>query len=130
MNIEILYPGAFGFFLIIFYFVRLRQKNEILKNGIKTKGKVIDLSLDYSGQTRSYYPVVRFTLNDGTWMTEKYSVGTLPASFKTGEDVDLIYKLEDPTSFIITNKNSYIDKIFLIIGILLVFYSAYLFFAT
>lgn len=127
MNTEILYPGAFGFFLIIFYFVRLRQKHNILQNGIKTTGKIIDLSLDYSGQTRSYYPIVRFTLNDGTWITEKYSVGTLPASFKKGEDVDLIYNLDNPATFIITNKSKHIDKVFLVIGILLLLYSTYLF---
>jgi hypothetical protein len=130
MNTEILYLGTFGIFLIIFYFIRLRQKKHVLKNGIKTTGRVIDLSLEYSEQTRSYYPIVRFSLNDGTWITEKYSVGTLPASFKRGEDVELIYNPNNPTSFFIINKSEHIDKVFLAIGISLILYSTYLFLTT
>lgn len=87
---------------------------------------MIDFNLDYSDQTHSYYPIVRFALNDGTWVTKKYTVGTLPASFKKGEEVNLIYSPDDPTSFIIINKLEYTDKAFLFIGILLLFFSAYL----
>lgn len=123
MNTDLL----IGVFLIIFYIARSAEKTSLLKNGIPTKAIVLDLSLEQDGNRISlYYPIIRYALKDGTWITEKYSDGTKPASFKKGDEVDILYDLNNPSSFIIiNNKIEHLDKIFLIVGLLASIYSAY-----
>jgi len=122
-----LFTGIGGLVLIVFYFLRYRKNKDYQKNGVATDGVVIDLSLEYNRrQERYYYPIIRFALVDGTWVTSKYSDGSYPASFEKGEKVKLLYKEEDPESYIIiSNKQKHVDKIFLIIGMFLLAYSLY-----
>ena len=87
MNEE-MYIALIGVFLIIFSIIRYMRKKNLLKNGISAKGRVIDLNLEHSGQTNIYYPIVRFKVEDGPWITEKYSDGTNPSSFKKGDEID------------------------------------------
>ena len=125
-NVE-LFAGAAGLFFIAFYFFRYKKSKEYQKNGISTNGVVIDVLLEYNhSQDRYYYPIVRFALADGTWFTSKYSDGTYPASFAKGEKVRLLYKEDDPESYIIVgDKNKHADRLFLVIGALLCAYSLF-----
>eukprot|EP01132_Coremiostelium_polycephalum_P017079 gene17079-20484_t len=66
------------------YLVRYKKSKDYQQNGIKTEGTITDIILDYKGQGRYYYPIVSFTLKDGTWVKAKYSDGSYPASFKVG----------------------------------------------
>lgn len=125
-NSDLLVGGG-GLVLLAFYFLRYIRYKDYQKNGLPADGEVTDLSLEYNQrQERYYYPIIRFALRDGTWVTAKYSDGSYPASFKNGESVKLFYKEENPESFIIVNnKQRHTDKIFLIIGTLMLAYSFY-----
>jgi len=118
--------GLSGLIFIIFYIARYKKSKDYQKNGIRTQGTVVEVSLFYdSRQERYYYPIVKYALQDGTWVTEKYSDGSYPSLFKKGEQVELIYKQEDPSSYIIISKTKHVDKIFLIIGVLAILFFLY-----
>lgn len=124
-----LFIGIGGIVLLVFYFLRYNKNKEYIKSGVKATGIVIDVVQNYDhSRDRYFYPIVRFSLADGTWMTEKYSDGTVPSLFKKGDKVEILYKINDPTSFIITTGISkHTNIIFLVIGVLMLSYSIYYF---
>lgn len=121
--------GIAGLILLAFYFFRYKKVKKYQKLGREVKGRVINVVLKHSKNgNRYYYPTVRFTLPDGTWVTETYSDGTFPATFKKDEYVNILYDPEDTSSFIIiSEKHKHIDRTFLVIGVLMLFYSLYCF---
>ncbi|PYF74063.1 DUF3592 domain-containing protein [Pedobacter nutrimenti] len=120
--------AVIGLALILMYFIRYRKRKDYQLNAIKTTGVVVDVVVEFKGVGRFYYPIVSFTLNDGTWVREKYSDGSTPSLFKKGEQVELLYKSDDPASFMIVNdKSNYFDKILLAIGVIIILYSLFVF---
>ena len=72
------------------------------ENGVTVQGKVVSLKRECSSGRRSsgttYYPVFRFTAQDGKEYRVEHNQGSNPPAWKKGEEVELIYLPDDPQS--------------------------------
>ena len=72
------------------------------ENGVTVQGKVVSLKRERSSGRRSsgttYYPVFRFTAQDGKEYRVEHNQGSNPPAWKKGEKVELIYLPDDPQS--------------------------------
>jgi len=125
MNMTFLYLGLVGLFLVLFSVFKIRKKIKYERNGIKTSATVIAVEevVNIRRMERRFYPVVKFMLRNGDWFKGKYSDGSLPASYKIGDNVDIVYIEEKPEAYIITQQN-WKSLIFLVIGLVLLGYCA------
>lgn len=95
--IEYLYGGMFiiSFVLIYFAIKQYESTIELINNGIKTSGKVIDLIEISDSDGSTYKPVFKFTDKTGAEITFKSSVSSSPASYKIGDSVKIIYSKDN-----------------------------------
>lgn len=118
-SFKLLLLGLGGLIFISTYIIKYKKRKDYEKHGIRVLGIVLEVKLFYDrSRQRQYYPIVKYALEDGTWMIEKYSDGSSPASFKKGEQVEVLYNRKEPSSYIIVNKNNHSDKLFLLIGVM------------
>lgn len=50
---------------------------------------------------KAYRPVVRFRLQDGSWLERKHTVGVYPAKYSEGEHILIKYDPKDPGHFVL-----------------------------
>ncbi|HUE10217.1 MAG TPA: DUF3592 domain-containing protein, partial [Steroidobacteraceae bacterium] len=73
--------------------------------GLRAPGKVLQLvSRPASRGGSTYHPVVRFTTASGTPVQFEDGVGTNPPQYSVGNDVQVLYLAEAPTSSAIINR--------------------------
>ncbi|MFL6652603.1 MAG: DUF3592 domain-containing protein [Sulfurifustaceae bacterium] len=60
-------------------------------------GQVIDLDRSHSGDSTSYYPIVKFETRAGQVRTFRNPVGSNPPSFRVGETVEVLYDEAQPS---------------------------------
>lgn len=91
------------FGIAIFYVAFKFQLNtkKIAKIGEQAEGVVFDIveSSDTKSQVR--YPIIRFVTSQKEWITEQYSISTLPGFFKKGQKVTIIYNPNNPKEFFV-----------------------------
>lgn len=71
------------------YFFRSTQ--DLLKNGLRSTGKVVELR-----KTRSYKPVVEFETADNRTIIAVCKVGSTPPRYKVGDSVTVLYRAASP----------------------------------
>lgn len=81
--------------LIIDYFV-FQSESQLAKNGIETKGIVIEYSEDNSDRTTIYFPIILFHTEDNRNITFVASQGSSHFDYEIGEEVDVIYLPDNP----------------------------------
>lgn len=77
------------------------DSHRIVEGGITAQGEVVSLKRERSsgrrgGSRTSYYPVFRFTAQDGQVYRVKHNQGSNPPVWKKGEKVELIYLPDNP----------------------------------
>jgi hypothetical protein len=94
--------AALGLLVLTGY---LGQKTAALETrGLRAEGKVVALESSRSHDSTSYYPVVDFTDKNGTPVHFRDNTGSNPPSYRTGEDVTVLYLDYNP------QKTAIIDK--------------------
>lgn len=79
-----------------------RRHARLLREGEAARGTVLRLERD----RHSYFPVVRFLTRQQQWITARYHIGSKPASYAEGEEVDIRYQPADPQDFTIVGADS------------------------
>ncbi len=78
---------------------------DMVRNGVKAKGEVVDIESRYSSSSDSsgytYYAVVEFKDMSNATHRFRDSVGSSSSLYKRGDDVDVIYMPEDKSDAII-----------------------------
>ena len=75
------------------------DSHQIVEGGITAQGEVVSLKRERSRGRRgggSYYPVFRFTAQDGQEYRVKHNQGSNPPAWTKGEKVELIYLPDNP----------------------------------
>lgn len=105
--------GAFLFGAFLWY----QSTVTFLDEALEVPGVVSDLVYSRSGDSNSYYPVVRFEDSLGRMVEFRSSSGSNPPSYDRGDEVSVFYRPEEP-------ENARIDGLFslwggaLVLGIL------------
>ena len=92
-TIDYLYGGFFVISLVFIYFA-LKEYNKskyLILEGVKTKGKVIDLIRKSSDDGYTYTPVFEYKDKLNNTITFKSSVSSKPASYRVGDVVHIVY---------------------------------------
>jgi hypothetical protein len=89
--------GGIGLLMVIGAFFLWKRSKNLLANGIKTEGTVIDLigRRGSKGGT-TYTPQVGFKAMDGREITFMGHVGSNPPSFQVGQIVPVVYLPNNP----------------------------------
>jgi hypothetical protein len=118
-----------GLFLIFFIKGRKERKKKILSNCKEVTGMVADIEMEYSkngGPT--YFPVVRFEIDEKKVIMQKYSDGNNPSKYTKYQDITIQYWTEDPKEFLIKrHDNGQVELLMVFLGIGMILYSAFLF---
>ena len=110
----------------IFAFFKFQEKrNKVIENGIEVTGIVFESSknapLDYTNSTnfRSNHPTIRFVTKEGLWITEQADYGGSGFFLKQGQQVTVIYNVDNPKEFIYKTSTdlSKFGYLFLVVGI-------------
>lgn len=131
---EILIPIIFGLVFCIAGFYVNYKIEYLKKNGIKTKGYIIDYVREYNYSSRNifkyyYYPLVKFVDNNGKNRQVKLQTGT---SFKPSNKLPLetiiFYTEENGELEVTTNSNltEIMGVIFVIIGLSVIIVTLFL----
>lgn len=67
-----------------------------LDQSVSANGTVIDLGLRYSGNSRVYYPIIKFTDESGQEIEFRSSFGSNPPAYQVGEKVSILYIPDNP----------------------------------
>ena len=119
MNDNILYGLIASLLVLCIGILKFLQRKHYEKNGVKVRGIVSDLVLEYQGGTRAYYPVVIYSTLEEIEFEEKSSFGTYPSVYEKGQEIYIIYDLVNQKKFIIDNKKSiYIEFVCISIGLI------------
>jgi hypothetical protein len=98
-------------------------------SGLSVMGTVEEIVTDYNGNSKIYYPVINYTTIDKREIEKEYHIGSYPAVFKKGEEVQVIYLADSPTDFIIAGKfTRAMELIFSITGVACVISALILYF--
>lgn len=115
-----------GATVLLFYCVRRATRQNFRRQDKVVRGKVVDVILEsHIQQGRLYYPIVKFTLENGEYLRARYSDGTMPAAYKKGEEVTVYYQPDQPGDFIIEGQQR-MDVLVLLIGLILLGVGLYL----
>lgn len=95
--------AALGTFFVVLGIRTLRQRRQFVERGSATFGVVVDLAVRRTrrhskrGGSRSlYHPVVEFTARGDDVMQFTSEFGTMPAWYKVGQQVQVLYDPENP----------------------------------
>lgn len=126
MEYESLIAIIGGTIVLLFYCVRRAKRQNFRRQGKVVRGKVVDVVLESHIQRgRLYYPIVKFTLENGEYLRARYSDGTMPTAYKKGEEVTVYYQPDQPEDFIIEGQQR-MDVLVLLIGLILLGVGLYL----
>lgn len=80
--------------------VKAHNSYQVSADGVVAQGEVVSLKRERStgrrGSKTTYYPVFRFTAQDGREYRVKHNQGSNPPAWKKGEKVELIYLPDNP----------------------------------
>jgi hypothetical protein len=96
-----------------------KMRRSFQLHGISSEGVVVrfDEQKGYD-DTTVYVPVISFVLRGQKWVTLPYNGSTLFSSFKTGQIVSVLYKLENHTDFIVLDdEKPWIELSFGVVGL-------------
>ncbi len=111
-----LYLILFGFiFFGIGVGMSLNQKL-IERYGVQTPGEVINLANRCDNDGCTYFPVVRFELQNGRTMSFDSSFSSNPPAYDVGEKVTVIYPQDAPEKADIKGGGKVLRIVFTIIG--------------
>lgn len=109
-----------GVAFLLFYVIRRSKRRKLQYHGTATKGRVVEIiSESRAGRGIFYYPIVRFTRDDGEHVQYKYSDGAIPAAYRKGDEVKIYYQPDHPEDFIIEGQQR-TDILFLLLGLILI----------
>lgn len=99
---------------------------KIARTGIETDGVVVGMDMDGSADP-SYnyrYPIVKFLTESNTWITKAASIGGMPALYKIGTKVTVVYQSNAPEKFFIKDKITYLlPRAIIVVGIGLILFA-------
>jgi hypothetical protein len=105
--------GVVGIVLLIIGVWITADKLDLVSNGMRADGTVVDLKREYSSSNGSssyvYYPIVKFRTEGGGTIEFRSSVGSSHSSYSRGEGVTVVYDPNDP-------ERAEIDSIFALWG--------------
>jgi len=122
-----------GLILIFLIKGRAERKRKILSNCKETTGLVVDQEKSFGragdGGPPIYYPIVRFVTDDEILIKQTYTEGRRPIKYATGQEITIQYFVDDPKQFLIKGDDARLFNFaFILFGIGLILYSAFLFF--
>lgn len=85
---------TFGVVIAIYGFSFLMQTNDLSKNGIKVKGKVVDISNNYNYRS----PIVEYKTREGKKVTfiSRLELMSQMFTYQKGQEVDVLYHKDNP----------------------------------
>lgn len=109
--------------LLVVGYKKYSEGNNLIKNGIKVEGKVVEIEekVQKTGRgryTTYYYPIVAFTTEDGRGMRVKTSDSS---GFTVGQEVSILYKASNPEKAEIEGSRAFSLLNFYFIAGLIVF---------
>lgn len=101
--------------------VKLRLSTQkIGKKGIATEGVIFDIVPSDNADSQANYPLIRFVTAEKEWITEKYSISTMPGFSQKGQKVTIIYNPDNPKEFFIKSPiTSFVPKLVITLAILI-----------
>ena len=115
-----------GAFLTVYGIGKINERGKLVKTGIRVKGEVTALEERVSnvgsdtGRSINYHPIIRYMASDNEWMNVISDIGTNPAAYKEGDEVNIIYEASNYKHFIIDSFwYKLIGPMLSIVGILL-----------
>jgi len=121
-------PLIIGVLMVAVFFIHSKKVNKLVENGVEVEGIVYDIITNgRQNSVDTKHPVIRFLTTDELWITETYDIGMLPADFKKGQRVTVIYNAENPKDFMVKfgKSVSYIPLVILVAGILVLSWGLY-----
>ena len=97
--------GAIGLSVSLFLLYRTYT---LTKTGIRTEGIIFDLQREVDSDINLEYPVIRFKIDSGEWITEPHNIGLSPGLYKKGAKVVIQYDSQNPKSFTIVSTFSFL----------------------
>lgn len=92
-----LFVAGIGFCIVAYLFYR--RATRFIRNGVKTKAKIIDVKIEQRGEWDDYYPTLQFTTLDDRQIRVEVSGHAWDHSTK-GAVVDIVYDPENPRTVI------------------------------
>jgi Protein of unknown function (DUF3592) len=92
---------AIGIALLYVAFKFRVSTQKIAEKGIETEGVIFDVVPSKNPDSRANYPLIRFVTTEKEWITEEYSVSTIPGLFKKGQKVTVVYNSDNPKEFFV-----------------------------
>jgi hypothetical protein len=111
---------AVGIALLYVAFKFRLNIQKIAKKGIETEGVIFDVVPSKKPDSRANYPLIRFVTTEKEWITEEYSVSTIPGLFKKGQKVTVVYNSDNPKEFFIRSPiTSLVPILMMILAIII-----------
>jgi len=108
---------AFGSILIYIALKLQSRTQKLRKIGIQTEGIIFDTVPSDNPDSRAVYPLIRFVTSEKLWITEKYSISTIPGVNKKGDKVTVVYDPNNPKDFFIKSPlTSLMPKLIIILA--------------
>lgn len=118
---DIIAPIAFlaGIALIAASFFIGKDVYQTTTYGIKTAGEVVSMKTRKSTSdgttTTMYYPIMEFETEDGDTIRFESNTGSSHPSVRTGDDVEIFYRPEDPKETAMRDKGFFMNYLFSLI---------------
>jgi hypothetical protein len=88
-------------------FVTYSRVDRLVKNGATARGTVVEnvggTSTGTRGNSKVYYPVVRFQTESGQSFEEQLNMGSNPPAHQVGDVVEVLYDKSNPKDWTIRN---------------------------
>lgn len=102
---------AIGILMLLISAITAFYTRRAISREVSAKGNVVDLVVRQDSEgNQFYYPVVVFSLPDGTLQTVQTTVGSWPAAYDKGEAVTVVYDSEQPTRAHIQSASGTLDR--------------------
>ena len=132
-NKQMIGPLIFLLFGLFFYAIgsglTIHQRS-IEKHSIEAPGLVVDLQENYDSDGSTYTPVVRFQTARGQSVEFLSPYSSNPPDYSVGEQVIVVYTLEQPEKALIKGNGQLLHVIFMLVGGVIAVVGAYLTFST
>jgi hypothetical protein len=118
-----------GIILFLFVIIRKKKDKAILNDCIETDAFLIGNELEHGSHGNEYYhPIIKFQLQDGEWVTVKYTEGYYPAKKLNDPKLRVQYSVLDYKKVIIKDYANQLNIILLTAGLFMVLYGLFLFY--
>lgn len=113
-----------GTVLVVFAYSMYTMINRFIRNGEKTKAKIIDVKIEKRGEWDEYFPTLQFTTLDHRQIRVEVS-GTVWDASREGQVVDIVYDPENPKAVIdgFGHERIFQPVIYALIGLALIYFS-------